>query len=146
MKTVAAESKRAHSLLSKYEKSFGNSISILLTAKKGLKAQAVFDFILISQFPNQIIEQLLKKTLKTFTSYKDQNTLLDSAISEKLLKLFALYDKGASVFGSIEEFNKWMAEPAFGLGNQIPSSLLDTITGIDLVGEELTRIEYGDLA
>jgi len=146
MNTIASEHKKADSLLSKYEKSFDNSISILLNAKKGLKAQAVFDFILISQFSNQLIEQLLKKTLKTFTNYKDQNTLLDSAISEKLLKLFALYDKGVSVFGSIEEFNKWMAEPAFGLGNQIPSSLLDTITGIDLVGEELTRIEYGDLA
>jgi len=146
MNTIASEHKKADSLLSKYEKSFDNSISILLNAKKGLKAQAVFDFILISRFSNQLIEQLLKKTLKTFTNYKDQNTLLDSAISEKLLKLFALYDKGVSVFGSIEEFNKWMAEPAFGLGNQIPSSLLDTITGIDLVGEELTRIEYGDLA
>jgi putative toxin-antitoxin system antitoxin component (TIGR02293 family) len=146
MNTIASEHKKADTLLSKYEKSFDNSISILLNAKKGLKAQAVFDFILISQFSNQLIEQLLKKTLKTFTNYKDQNTLLDSAISEKLLKLFALYDKGVSVFGSIEEFNKWMAEPAFGLGNQIPRSLLDTITGIDLVGEELTRIEYGDLA
>lgn len=133
-------------ILSKYEKSFDNSISILLQAKKGLKAQAVFDFISISQFSNQLIEQLLKKTLKTFTTYKDQNTLLDSAVSEKLLKLFALYDKGISVFGTKEEFNKWIGEPAFGLGNQVPQTLLDTITGIDLVGEELARIEYGDLA
>ena len=50
------------------------------------------------------------------------------------------------MFGSIEEFNKWIAEPAFGLGNKTPQDLLDTITGIELVGEELTRIEYGDLA
>jgi uncharacterized protein (DUF2384 family) len=39
-----------------------------------------------------------------------------------------------------------MAEPAFGLGNLVPGNLLDTITGIELITEELTRIAYGDLA
>lgn len=146
MSVLAIETKKLNPLLSKYEKSFDNPISILLNARKGLKPQAVFDFISLSQFSTQLIEQLLKKTVKTFTNYKEQNTLLDAVISEKLLKLFALYAKGISVFGTIEEFNKWMGETAFGLGSQIPRDLLDTITGIDLVGEELTRIEYGDLA
>lgn len=133
-------------VLAKYEKSFDNSISILLTSKKGLKPEAVFDFMAISGFSTQMVEQLLKKTLKTFTSYKQQNTALDAVVSEKLLKLFALYEKGISTFGSIVEFNKWLSEPAFGLGKQVPNSLLETITGIELVREELTRIEFGDLA
>src|SRR6266542_3926864 len=141
MGTISTENKRANNVLAKYEKSFENPISILLNSRKGLKPQAVFDFIVVSQFSNHLIEQLLKKTIKTFTNYKEYNTLLDSAISEKLLKLFALYDKGIAVFSSVEEFNKWMEVPSFGLGNQIPRNILDTITGIDLVGEELTRIE-----
>ncbi|HMH23418.1 MAG TPA: antitoxin Xre/MbcA/ParS toxin-binding domain-containing protein [Puia sp.] len=146
MQAIVIERKKTGEVLARYEKLFASSISILLNAKKGLKSQAVFDFISISQFPNLLIEQLLKKSLKTFSNYKENNTLLDAVISEKLLKLFALYDKGLSVFGSVDEFNKWIVEPAFGLGNQVPTDLLDTITGIDLVGEELTRIEYGDLA
>jgi len=146
MGTIAVENRKADNVIAKYRKSFENSIAILLHAKKGLKPQAVFDFISISQFPNQFVEQLLNKTLKTFTNYKEQNTSLDSSVSEKLLKLFALYDKGILVFSSIEEFNKWMETPAFGLGNQTPMTLLDTITGISLVEEELSRIEYGDLA
>lgn len=146
MEPLTIERKRMTPVLSKYKKSYDNSIAILLNSKKGLRPQAVFDFISLSQFSTQLMEQLLKKTIKTFTNYKEQNTLLDAVISEKLLKLFALYDKGVSVFGSIEEFNKWMGEAAAGLGYQIPRELLDTITGIDLVGEELTRIEYGDLA
>jgi putative toxin-antitoxin system antitoxin component (TIGR02293 family) len=135
-----------NAVLAKYERSYDSSISILLQAKKGLKPQAVFDFISISRFSNKVIEHLLNKTVKTLTAYKEQNTLLDSVLSEKLLKLFGLYSKGLTIFGTAEEFNKWMSEPAFGLGNQVPIGLLDTITGIDLVGEELTRIEYGDLA
>jgi putative toxin-antitoxin system antitoxin component (TIGR02293 family) len=141
-----AEKKIVSQVLIKYEKSYDSAISILLTARRGLKPQAVFDFILISKFSNQLVEQLLHKTLKTLTTYKQNNTPLDSVISEKLLKLFALYDKGLFVFGSSDELNKWLADPAYGLGNQVPSSLLDTITGIDLVKEELVRIEYGDLA
>ena len=137
---------KAGLLLAKYEGSYDNSISLVLSAKKGLKAEAIFDFMQISLFSATLVEQLLNKTIKTFTKYKEQETLLDATVSEKLLKLFALYDKGAAVFGSIEEFNKWLAEPAFGLGNQVPQDLLDTISGIELVGEELTRIEYGDLA
>ena len=146
MKTIVIDNRKAKTVLSKYGKSFDNSILLLSSAKKGLKPQAVFDFILLSQFPDQLTEDVFKKTLKTFTNYKQHNTLLDSVTSEKLLKLFSLYDKGIVVFGAIEEFNKWMKEPAFGLGNQIPRTLLDTITGIDLVQEELKRIEYGDLA
>ncbi len=114
--TTTAENKRAEQVLIKYEKSYDNSISILLSAKKGLKPQAVFDFISISQFSNHLVEQLLNKTLKTFTSYKQNNTPLDSVISEKLLKLFALYNKGILIFGSPDEFNKWLSEPAFGVG------------------------------
>jgi putative toxin-antitoxin system antitoxin component (TIGR02293 family) len=140
------ENRKAGQVLAKYEKSFASAIALQYDAKRGLKPDAVFDFIALSQYSAQVIEQLLKKTFKTLTAYKAQNTPLDSTISEKLLKLFALYDKGIHVFGSVESFNQWMAEPAFGLGNQVPQTFIDTITGIDLVGEELSRIEYGDLA
>jgi putative toxin-antitoxin system antitoxin component (TIGR02293 family) len=84
--------------------------------------------------------------MKTFTSYKKNQTSLDPVVSEKLLKIFSLYDKGLAVFGNISEFNLWLSTPSFGLGKSIPRDLLDTITGIELVSEELTRIEYGDLA
>lgn len=134
------------SILSKYEKSFSNNIALVADSKKGLRAQAVFDFISLSEFSFPVIEKVLNKTIKTFTSYKKNQTNLDSTISEKLLKIFSLYDKGASVFGNIDEFNKWIATPSFGLGNVVPRDLLDTVTGIELVYDELIRIEYGDLA
>lgn len=134
------------SVLSKYAKAYDNAIAILVNSQKGLKPQAVFDFISLSEFPAVHIEKILNKTVKTFNNYKGNDTSLDPILSEKLLKLFYLYNKGVAVFGTIGEFNKWMKEPAFGLGNQSPRNLLDTITGIELVVEELTRIQYGDLA
>ena len=60
--------------------------------------------------------------------------------SNKLLK------KGIEIFGTAKSFHMWLNIPSFGLGNQIPFNMMDTITGINLVEEELIRIEFGDLA
>jgi putative toxin-antitoxin system antitoxin component (TIGR02293 family) len=138
--------KKNGNILSKYQKSFNNDIALVANSKKGLRAEAVFDFISLSDFSSPFIEKVLNKTMKTFTSYKKNQTALDPVVSEKLLKIFSLYDKGNKIFGNVEEFNQWLATPSFGLGKFVPRDLLDTITGIELVSEELTRIEYGDLA
>ncbi len=136
----------AAKVLSRYEPFFQNNISLLFKAKKGLQPESVFDFIFISDLPNEKVEAALNKSMKTFQNYKDKKTVLDAITSEKLLKLFALYSKGAAVFGSIDAFASWLSRPAYGIGNQIPQDLMDTITGIDLINDELKRIEYGDLA
>jgi uncharacterized protein (DUF2384 family) len=38
-----------------------------------------------------------------------------------------------------------MSKPSFGLTGLIPLSLLTTASGIDLIFEELGRIEFGDI-
>jgi putative toxin-antitoxin system antitoxin component (TIGR02293 family) len=145
MGTIAIDKKRS-SVLERYKKSFANDLSVLSTARKGLKAQAVFDFITLSGLSFPLIEKVFTKSIKTFTNYKEKNTLFDPTLSEKLLRLFALYDKGAEVFGALDTFNQWMAVPAYGLGGEIPQQLLDTITGIQMIADELSRIEHGVLA
>ncbi len=143
MTTISANDEK---ILNKYQKSYNDNMTLVAISKKGLLPQAVFDFIALTDFSFPYVEKVLNKTIKTFTSYKKNKTTLDPVLSEKLLKFFALYSKGQNVFGSVDEFNKWLNEPAFGLGNMVPKDLLETITGIELVSQELTRIEYGDLA
>jgi putative toxin-antitoxin system antitoxin component (TIGR02293 family) len=133
-------------VLKKYEKKYDNNISLFMSSKKGLQPQAAFDLLAVTLLPGAKIESILYVTLKTLTNYKQRKTQLNSAISEKVLSIFALYKKGILIFGSVDEFNKWMASPAYGLGGQRPNDLLATMTGINLITEELTRIEYGDLA
>ena len=133
-------------VLKKYEKKYDNSIALFMSSKRGLQPQAAFDLIAVTLLSASMIESILYVTVKTLTNYKQRKTHLNAAISEKVLTIFALYKKGISIFGSVGEFNKWMATPAYGLGGQRPNDLLDTITGINLISEELTRIEYGDLA
>ena len=125
---------------------YTNSITLLSNSKSGLKAKAAIDFISISGFTYDEFHETFKTTVKTIQNYVVQDLKLDAALSEKLLKSFSLFDKGIEVFGNSHNFHQWLNTPAYGLGNQIPFQLMDTITGITLIEEELMRIAYGDLA
>ncbi len=129
-----------------YGNMYANPISILSNAKKGLKANAALDFISVSGFTYDQFQETFKTTVKTIQNYVVQDLKLDAVLSEKLLKSFSLYNLGIEVFGSASAFHQWLNVPAYGLGEQIPFNLMDTITGITLIEDELNRIAYGDLA
>jgi putative toxin-antitoxin system antitoxin component (TIGR02293 family) len=133
-------------LVTIYQAMYANAISLLISSKEGLDAKAAIDFLSLSGFSQQEFQNVFKTTVKTIQNHLKLALKLDSALSEKLLKSFALFDKGIEIFGSAAAFYEWINTPAYGLGNQIPFDLMDTITGIQLIEEELIRIEYGDLA
>lgn len=135
-----------HEVIGTYQPYYLNQISLLTSSKKGLSAKAALDFISISGFSKEEFQETFKTTVKTIQNYATHDLKLDAALSEKLLKSFALFDRGMEIFGSGQAFHQWLNMPAYGLGNQIPFDLMDTITGINLIEEELIRIEFGDLA
>jgi putative toxin-antitoxin system antitoxin component (TIGR02293 family) len=125
---------------------YTDDISLLAQSKKGLNAKAALDFLSLSGFTQDEFQETFKTTVKTIQNHVTRELTLDAALSEKLLKSFALFDKGTLIFGSANAFHQWLNTPAYGLGNQLPFDLMDTITGIRLIEEELIRIEFGDLA
>ena len=129
-----------------YQPLYANPISLLTGSKKGLAAKAALDFLDLSGFSPDEFQETFKTTIKTIQNYDRQELKLDASLSEKLLKSFALFEKGIELFGSAEAFNDWLHVSAYGLGNQVPVEMMDTITGISLIEEELIRIAYGDLA
>ncbi|HEY4323236.1 MAG TPA: MbcA/ParS/Xre antitoxin family protein [Mucilaginibacter sp.] len=129
-----------------YQPFYTDDISLLNNSKKGLNAKAALDFLSLSGFTQDEFQETFKTTVKTIQNHVTKDLTLDAALSEKLLKSFALFDKGVEIFGSAKNFHRWLATPAYGLGNQLPFDLMDTITGIQLIEEELIRIEFGDLA
>ncbi len=129
-----------------YRPLYTDDISLLNHSKKGLDAKAALDFLSLSGFTQDEFQETFKTTVKTIQNHVTRDSTLDAALSEKLLKSFALFDKGVEIFGSANAFHKWLNAPAYGLGNRLPFDLMDTITGIQLIEEELIRIEFGDLA
>ena len=78
--------------------------------------------------------------------YKSNNIKFSPIRSEILLKLIALYQKGIATFGNRASFITWLSKPSYGIDNHLPLDLIKTSDGIDLITEELDRIQYGDTA
>jgi len=133
-------------LQTQYQALYSNPITVLTNSKKGLSAKAALDFLDLSGFSKEQFQDTFKTNVKTIQNYVSNSSKLDPALSEKILKSFSLFDQGIEIFGSARLFYQWLNTPSYGLGNQLPFDLMDTITGITLIEEELIRIAHGDLA
>ena len=66
-----------------------------------------------------------------------------ASISEKMLELADLYSFGYHVFGDKEKFQKWIESPIKSLDGFKPLNLIYNHYGLELVRDELGRIQYG---
>lgn len=69
--------------------------------------------------------------------------LLSSEISDRVLQIAKVYARSVDVFESSDTASQWLKQPSLALGNVAPIEFLDTFSGVEIVLDELTRIEYG---
>jgi putative toxin-antitoxin system antitoxin component (TIGR02293 family) len=132
-------------LLATYGQSIDNPMATVMMANKGIPSSTFNDVSLLFGRKERLAE-LLNVSVKTMQRYQKENKRLNPLNSEMVLKFIALFKQGLTVFGLKKAFLNWLNKPAVGLGNIRPFDLLKTSNGIDLVKDELVRIEYGDLA
>lgn len=81
-------------------------------------------------------------SLRTFQR-KSKSSLLSFRLSERVLILEDLHRIGLDVFDSDEKsFQNWLKSKIPALDNHVPNDLLTSLLGIDVVKEELLRIEH----
>lgn len=80
-----------------------------------------------------------ERTILRYTSKKPFNRV----VSEQILQIAEVVAKGIEVFEDKEKFISWMHSPIKSLANQTPLSLLISRFGMEMVLDELGRIEYG---
>jgi putative toxin-antitoxin system antitoxin component (TIGR02293 family) len=134
------------SVLKSYEKHLGDRFWMVEEAAAGIPASAIFDLIDLTHLDKKFFAGMLNLSTKTLDRYRQGDKQLNPASGELMLKILSLFKKGEKIFGNSEEFQKWIEQPAYGLGFKIPKELMQTTSGIDLVVDELVRIEYGDIA
>jgi putative toxin-antitoxin system antitoxin component (TIGR02293 family) len=83
---------------------------------------------------------------RTIQRYKKEKKSFDPIYSEKILQIELLYKRGIEVFGDETKFRTWMESDIIALGNRKPKELLDTSFGINILNDELGRIEHGIFA
>jgi putative toxin-antitoxin system antitoxin component (TIGR02293 family) len=132
-------------ILGNYKNDFSSPHSKLVAIKKGLQAQALLDLMFVTGATRVDIAHLLDLTEPTLRKYITAGKELNIGLSEHILQLFELFDKGMDTFGSLDDFKNWLPKHNIGMDAK-PIDLLDTITGISIVMNELLRIDYGVLA
>jgi putative toxin-antitoxin system antitoxin component (TIGR02293 family) len=103
---------------------------------------------LSGRFPlnNSDWSKILNMSERTMQRYKREKKRFDPIHSERLLLIMLLFKKGTEVFGDSDSFIKWLNSENISLGGVKPINLLDNSFGVNIVKDELSRIEHGMLA
>lgn len=68
---------------------------------------------------------------------------LDFNLSDRALQLLRLLEYGEKVFGSAEKNRLWFKMPSVIFENRWPVELIGSFSGMNLINDELVRIEHG---
>jgi putative toxin-antitoxin system antitoxin component (TIGR02293 family) len=102
---------------------------VFITAKLGLQQKDTAELVGVS--------------VRTYQRQK-RTANMTNAASENVVKLAELYETGLTTFDNDEEsFHSWLNTSVPALNNEMPINLLSSNLGIDLVKDELLRIEHG---
>lgn len=121
-------------------------LSMIDAVKAGIKFSAFTRLADDSPFSLNEWAAFLQLSERTMHRYYQQKKTFDMSSSEKIIELAILFNYGAKVFGNRSTFYNWLQTNIPSLGNIEPKTLLDTHFGINLLKDELTRIEYGVLS
>ena len=91
---------------------------------------------------DNLLSRVIDIPKRTLTRRKQQGRL-NVVESEKVLRIARLYDKALEVFEDEEAAEKWLKEPARGLGGVIPLEYAKTKLGAQEIEKLLIRIEHG---
>ncbi len=130
----------------RYTPQMSDNVAIVLNAQLGVSPQAFFEVVVLTGLQKDQVAAMFHTSLKTIQRYSESGKKMDILFSEQALKMIALFAKGNAIFGDLQAFRNWLGKPQHGLGQAIPWQFMQTISGIDLVMEELFRIEFGALA
>ncbi len=125
-----------------------DALQLIKAARTGISFSAFENFIKTTPLTLADWAACLPVSYRTLQRYRESKgpVLLDKSISEKILEISFLFTRGAVVFGNPDTFFSWLTTRNMALGGVAPKELLDTTFGINMLKDELTRIEHGVLA
>jgi putative toxin-antitoxin system antitoxin component (TIGR02293 family) len=119
------------------------------TAKKialirsGVAARVVDDMVEYLDVPKHVIFGVLHTPESTAHKLIKDNRRLDSAASERVVRVADITRMAEETFGRQEAAAQWLKSPNLALGGATPLSMLDTEPGAGEVRRILSSINYG---
>ena len=145
MKSTDAEIKSIAEIEAQIGSSGFSDIEILKVLRTESKTKDYLNAIkTISDANDKTISTWLDINEKTLRHYKQSDAQINGNTKEHILYLLRLMTMGNRIFGSGEEFGRWLDTPNFIFNDEKPTGFLNTITGLRFVIDRLTAMEYGD--
>ncbi|MGH7898243.1 MAG: type II RES/Xre toxin-antitoxin system antitoxin [Candidatus Binatia bacterium] len=111
--------------------------------RQGVQARIVDDMVEYLEVPKSVIFGVLRTPESTAHKLIKDNRPLDSAASERVVRVADITRMAEETFGGREAATRWLKTPNLSLGREIPLSLLDTELGAGEVRRVLSAINYG---
>lgn len=98
----------------------------------------------LTRFKETAIAGWLHISPRTMRSYNSANKVFDKKLSEQVVMLRAVFEKGKAVFSNAAAFDTWLDTINFFFDGKKPITFLDTTSGMRYIFDRLTAMEYGD--
>ncbi|MEL6930005.1 MAG: antitoxin Xre-like helix-turn-helix domain-containing protein [Cyanobacteria bacterium J06600_6] len=112
---------------------------------QGLPKVAVDEVKKLLDLSTEELAKYLHLSVRTLQRYNDTK-ILSADASDRLIQIAKVYARAWEVFEDESLAIAWLKSPSLALGNQIPQEYLDNFSGMEIVLDELNRIEYGVFA
>jgi len=122
-----------------------DSNRLVTLVREGVQFSVFSKLLKKISFSLQEWSSFLHLSERTMQRYQKENKTFDISSSEKIIQITILYEFGVSVFGNKENFDSWLITKNVALGSK-PIELLDTVFGIEIINNELIKIEHGIFA
>lgn len=123
-----------------------NEIPVMYYASKSLGYDKFTKIANLVPLDMQQWSDNLHLSERTMQRYKKENKSFAPIYTERILEITQLYHIGAEIFGNKDRFDQWMNSNNLAIGGGKPMGLLNSISGINLLKDELGRIQHGIFA
>ena len=118
---------------------------LIILGTKGVSKNALLSLMEHLKLTIPQMAVLLSISKRSIYRYSPQQPF-NRYISEHILLIAEVVVKGSEVFRDIDTLRQWLNLPNKALGNELPINLLNSSFGIEMLMQELGRIEHGIIA
>ena len=119
------------------------AVEKIAVIRHGVRARLVNDMVDYLDVPKSVIFGVLHTAESTAHKLIKDNRPLDSAASERVVRVADITRMAEETFGGREAATRWLKTPNLSLREEMPLSLLDTEPGAGEVRRVLSAINYG---
>ncbi|MDA3939338.1 MAG: DUF2384 domain-containing protein [Spirochaetia bacterium] len=118
------------------------TVQVIKSLELGIPTTAIEEIASYLDIPINKLMEHLHISLSTWHRRKKAGKL-DFDLSDKILQISKLLEYAENVFGNSEKVRLWFKMSSIVFENRLPVELIGSLSGINLISDELIRIEHG---